>query len=130
MNLPAVSDPAPLIAADDGRVIRVRGTRVTLDTVIGAFKRGATPEEIAQDYSAVSLADVYAVIAYYLRHRSEVEHYLEGRARDHVELRREIEDRPEYQELRKRLLARVQGVRATRISTAASFGGCCESSPR
>ena len=73
MNLPAVSDPVPLVAAEDGRVIRVGGTRVTLDTVIGAFKRGATPEEIAQDCSAVSLADVYAVIAYYLRHRSEVE---------------------------------------------------------
>ena len=57
MNLPAVSDPVPLVLAEDGRVIRIAGTRVTLDTVIGAFKRGATPEEIAQDYSAVSLAD-------------------------------------------------------------------------
>lgn len=112
MNLPVTSDPVPLVAADDGRVIRVGGTRVTLDTLIGALKRGATPEEIAQDYSAVSLADVYAVIAYYLRHRSEVEAYLERRAREHAELRREIESRPEYQEFHERLLARVQQVRA------------------
>jgi uncharacterized protein (DUF433 family) len=112
MNLPAASDPLPLVVAEDGRVIRVAGTRVTLDTVIEAFKRGATPEEIAQDYSAVSLADVYAVITYYLRHRSEVEQYLQRRAREHAELRREIEGRPEYQEFRERLLARIQRGRA------------------
>jgi uncharacterized protein (DUF433 family) len=107
-----VSDPVPLAVAEDGRVIRVAGTRVTLDTLIGAFMRGATPEEIAQDYSAVSLADVCAVITYYLRHRSEVEEYLERRAREHAELRREIEGRPEYQELRERLLGRMQRARA------------------
>ena len=112
MNLPAASDPVPLVFTEDSLVIRVAGTRVTLDTLIGAFKRGATPEEIAQDYSAVSLADVYAVITYYLRHRSEVEEYLERRAREHAELRREIEGRPEYQELRERLLGRMQGPRA------------------
>lgn len=112
MSLPLVSDPAPLVPTEDGSVIRVIGTRITLDTVIGAFKRGATAEEIAQDYSALSLADVYAVIAYYLRHRPDVEEYLERRKRDHQELRREIEGRTEYQELRERLLARVKQARA------------------
>jgi uncharacterized protein (DUF433 family) len=112
MNLPVVSDPLPLALSEDGRVIRVAGTRVTLDTLIGAFKRGATPEEIAQDYSVVSLADVYAVITFYLRHRSEVDEYLERRASEHAELRREIESRSEYQEFRERLLARVRTARA------------------
>ncbi len=113
MNLPAVSDPVPLTLAEDSGVIRVAGTRVTLDTVIGAFKSGATPEEIAQDYSSVPLADVYAVITYYLRHRSEVEEYLDRRAREHRELRCEIESRPGYQEFRERLLARMQKARAS-----------------
>lgn len=108
MNLPAQADPVPLVAAEGGRVIRVVGTRVTLDTVIAAFKRGATPEEIAQDYSSVPLPDVYAVITYYLRHREEIEDYLERRAREHEELRKEIESRSEYQDLRERLLARVR----------------------
>lgn len=107
MNLPAAFDPVPLVVADDGRVIRVARTRVTLDALIGAFKCGATAEEIAQDYPAVSLADIYAVIAYYLRHRSEVEEYLAKRALEHSELRREIQGRPVYQELRERLLARM-----------------------
>ena len=33
------------------------------------------PEEIAQDYSMLQLADLYAVTAYYLRHQGEVERY-------------------------------------------------------
>lgn len=115
MTLPAPSDPVPLSFAEDGPAIRVEGTRVTLDTVVGAFNRGATAEEIAQDSPAVSLADVYAVIAYYLRHRSEVEEYLERRAREHAALRREIEERPEYRELRERLLARVGQVRSASV---------------
>ncbi len=65
-----------------------------------------------QDYPPVSLPDVYTVIAYYLRHRSEVEEYLALRARDHAELRRQIEGRREYQELRKRLLAQKNRARS------------------
>lgn len=105
-------DPVPLVFPEDGSAIRVSGTRLTLDTIVGAFKRGATAEEIAQDYPPVSLPDVYAVIAYYLRHRDEVEDYLTKRASEHAELRREIEARPEYQDLRQRLLARLDKAKA------------------
>lgn len=106
MHRPAALDPAPLVFADDGSVIRIAGGRLTLDTVVWAFKRGATAEEIVQDYPPISLPDVYAVIAYYLQHRSEVEEYLAKRALAHADLRRQIEDRPEYRELRERLLTR------------------------
>jgi uncharacterized protein (DUF433 family) len=105
MNHPASLDPVPLVFADDGSAIRIAGTRITLDTVVRAFQRGATAEEIAQDYPPVSLPNAYAVIAYYLRHRSEVEKYLAKRERDHAALRRQVEGRPEYRELRERLLA-------------------------
>jgi uncharacterized protein (DUF433 family) len=44
--------------------------------VIRAFQDGATPETIAQRYTTATLADIYAVIAYYLRHREDVEAYL------------------------------------------------------
>ncbi|HET9227872.1 MAG TPA: DUF433 domain-containing protein, partial [Thermoanaerobaculia bacterium] len=57
LGLLASVDPVPLVTAEGGRVIRVAGTRVTLDAVIGAFKRGATPEEIVQGYSAVALPE-------------------------------------------------------------------------
>lgn len=113
MNLPAALDPVPLVLAEGGRAIRVAGTRVTLDTVVGAFQRGATAEEITQDYPSVSLPDVYAVLAYYLRHQEEVDEYLARREREHAELRHEIESTPGNQDLRRRLLARIRERRDT-----------------
>lgn len=50
-----------------------------LDTVVAAFEQGATPEEIGLRYDTLDLADVYAAIAYYLRHRDEVGAYLRAR---------------------------------------------------
>lgn len=104
-TVPAI-EPIPLMTGDDG-VIRVAGTRVPLDTLVAAFHTGATAEEIAQDYSAVSLADVYAVIAYYLRHRVEIDDYLKLRAKQREAVRRENEARFDYRELRQRLLSRL-----------------------
>jgi uncharacterized protein (DUF433 family) len=60
-----------LVLDADG-VVHVDGTRVTLDTVIAAFSDGATSEEIAQQYPALRLADVYAILGFYLRKRPEV----------------------------------------------------------
>ena len=50
------SEPFPLETGSDS-VIRVRGTRITLDTVWTAFNDGATAEEIVQQYPSLSLAD-------------------------------------------------------------------------
>ncbi len=114
MNRPPLLDPVPLVFADDGSAIRIAGTRLTLDAVVRAFQCGATAEEIVQNYPPISLPDVYAVIAYYLRHHSEVEEYLVQRARDRAELRRQIEGRSEHQELRERLLAQKNRARSDR----------------
>ncbi len=43
ITLPIVTKPIPLETDADG-VVRVGGTRVTLDTVVAAFKEGATAE--------------------------------------------------------------------------------------
>jgi hypothetical protein len=48
--------PAPIAKDDDG-VLRVAGTRVTLDSIVAAFDLGATPEEIVQRYPSIQLAD-------------------------------------------------------------------------
>ena len=68
----------PLVRGADG-VMRIRGTRVTLDTVVAAFAEGATAEEIAQQYPSASLADIYQVIGYYLQHAGELDSYLSDR---------------------------------------------------
>jgi len=105
-------DPAPL-RVDAHGAVRVGNTRVTLDTIIAGFKRGATAEELAQQYSAVSLEEVYAAISYYLSHRDEVEAYLGERRKQAFLLRQRIETEFDPQGIRDRLLAR----RAARDST-------------
>src|SRR5215207_4510374 len=78
MMLSTVTEPVPLQTDQDG-VIRVGGTRVTLDTVVAAFREGATAEEIVQQYPSLQLADVYWVIGYFLQHQPEIDSYLAER---------------------------------------------------
>lgn len=94
------------LSEDRAGVLRITGTRVSLDSVIYAFDEGATPEEIIQQYPTLNLADTYAVISYYLQNRAEVEMYLEQRRAQRQELQKEIETHSAPQGLRERLLAR------------------------
>jgi uncharacterized protein (DUF433 family) len=105
VNPTDATERVPIHTDADG-VIRVGGTRITLDTVVAAFEAGATAEEIVQQYCSVALADVYSVITYYLRHRSEVEEYLTDRRQQAAETRAQNEQRFDPSGLRGRLLAR------------------------
>jgi uncharacterized protein (DUF433 family) len=107
MSLPLAIEPLPLTTDADGAV-RVGGTRVTLDTLVEAFHEGLTAEEMAQPYPSVALADIYAVIGYYLRRRTEVEAYLEERRQKAREVREWNEARTDPRGIRERLLARRQ----------------------
>lgn len=108
MALPISDNPVPL-REDLGGVIRVGRTRVTLDSVIAAFATGATAEEIAQGYPTLDLGEIYAVIAYYLHHRTAVDAYLADQRRQSEQARREQETRFDPTGLRERLLARRAG---------------------
>jgi uncharacterized protein (DUF433 family) len=99
------AQPPPLQSDEDG-VVRVGGTRVTLDNVIGAFNNGCAAEGIVLKYPSLKLADVYAVITYYLWHRQEIDAYLEERRRQAEELREQIEAQFPSKGVRERLLAR------------------------
>jgi uncharacterized protein (DUF433 family) len=105
MTLAIVAESAPLQANEDG-VFLVGKTRVTLDTVIAVFNQGATAEEIVYRYPSLNLADVYATIAFYLNHQSEVESYLQQRRQKSQEIRAMNQARFDPQGLRDRLLAR------------------------
>src|SRR5438270_11614246 len=103
MSLKIPSDPPPL-RPDSTGALRVGQSRVLEGTVIHAFQDAATPEAIVQRYPTVTLADVYAVIAYYLRHREEVEQYVASREDRAKEVRRRIEaNQADLGELRRRL---------------------------
>jgi len=97
---------APPIREDAAGALRVGNSRVLLELVIRAFQDGATPETIVQRYPTVALPDVYAVIAYYLRHRSEVEAYMARREQKAEEVWQQTESQQsDLSEIRARLIA-------------------------
>lgn len=83
------NDPWPLRVDADG-VIRVGKGRLTLTTVIEAYHSGMPPDEIARGFDQVP-ADVFAAIAYYLRHQDELKVYLDQQAYEAYRLREQIE---------------------------------------
>jgi uncharacterized protein (DUF433 family) len=97
--------PVPM-QIDANGAVRVGATRVTLESVVHAYREGNTAEEIVEQFPTLSLADVHAVIAYWLTHQIEVEEYLRAREAEADELRRDIEARCDRRGLRERLLAR------------------------
>jgi uncharacterized protein (DUF433 family) len=105
MSLTIAADPVPLSTNADG-VILVSHTRVTLETVVSLFNQGSTAENIAEQLPSLDLADVYAVISYYLRHQTEVEAYLQQQSQQAEQVREENQRRFPTQGLRDRLLAR------------------------
>jgi uncharacterized protein (DUF433 family) len=80
-----IAEKIPL-RKDQYGVYRVGGTRVMLDLVLYSFKRGQTPEQIAEEYSTLRLPDIYLVLGYYLRHQPEFDAYMERREREEDEL--------------------------------------------
>jgi uncharacterized protein (DUF433 family) len=108
MSLIIADTPIPLAAAAAG-IIRVGGTRVTLDTLVAVFMTGATAEEIVQRYPSLDLGDVYAVIGYYLHHRREVEAYPQHRQEQAIAARRRQEAHFDQTGLRDRLLLPCDG---------------------
>jgi uncharacterized protein (DUF433 family) len=105
----AFDTPELPLQEDEHGVIRVGGTRVSLESVVVAFDNGASAEEIVDRYPALNLAVVYSAIAYVLANRARVDAYLVQRKARVTELRAEAEKRFSAEGFRTRLLARRQG---------------------
>jgi uncharacterized protein (DUF433 family) len=92
---------------DENGVWRVTGTTIPLERVIECYKAGETPEGTVDAFDSLRLADVYAIIGYYLDHKEEVENYLREQALEAEKIRRMIEaSQPSRAGLREELLAR------------------------
>ncbi len=114
------AEPIPLETDADG-VVRVGGTRVTLDTVVAAFEQGAAAEEIVYQYPSLDLVDVYLVIGYYLQRRADVDAYLRWRQRRADEVRQQNKARFDPHGIRDRLLARRAGSKAAKREASVSY---------
>ena len=95
---------------DPPGVYRVGETRVLLEVVIHAFRCGATPETIVQSYDTLSLPDVYAVLAYCLTHREQIDEYMRRCDSEAVHVRNRVQaSQPDQSDVRERLMQRAKG---------------------
>lgn len=95
----------PLVTLDNGEV-RVEGSRVPLQYLVYEYRQGATAEDIATRYPSLRLADIHAVLSYYLAHQAEVDQYVQQREALAQETRWQVEQKFPQQDLRAQLLAR------------------------
>lgn len=101
----------PLTLTEEG-TIRVTGSRVNLDSIIHQYQQGASAEQIHESFPSLNLADIYAIISFYLNHRETVDDYLQQQAAKAEAIRQRIESDPQYQarvaEMRQRIQQRWQ----------------------
>lgn len=96
------------LRVDESGTIRVGGSRITLDLVVEQYHNGMTPEDLVRAYDTLYLPDVYAAIAYYLRHREEIDAYMRHREDEAAVLRAKIEAERGPQLTKAELLARLK----------------------
>ena len=80
----------------------VAGTRISLDSIVHAFRRGESPETICQNFELLRLEEVYGAIAYYLANQAEIDTYLIRQNEKWAEGKRNAEPLPA--DLRERLM--------------------------
>lgn len=76
MAITIANDP-PLLSVDGNGRVRLAGMRVYLEFIVGAFRDGMTAEQIAEYYDMLGPGDVYTALGYYLRHKAEVDAYVD-----------------------------------------------------
>src|SRR5581483_9252873 len=79
------------LSEDPPGVFRIGNSRVLLELVVEAFKRGESPEAIVRSYRTLRLADVYAVISRYLANPAPFDEYLRQCGKDAADVRRKLE---------------------------------------
>ena len=90
--------------------IRIKGTRVGIETVLEDYLEGASPEEIAARYRHLTLEQVYATLLYYFRNHAQVDAYLEA-ARTYAE-----QAWSEYKRKPSLEIMRLRGLKARRAA--------------
>jgi len=88
----------PLSLWKDGS-IRVKGTRLLIDMIVNAHNRGESPEDIYDSFpsEAYAIADIYSIIAYYLRNKTKIDNYLAKREKEAEKFWKTLESDEKYQ---------------------------------
>ena len=88
-------------------------TRISLDSIVHAYRRGESPETICQDFELLRLEEIYGAIAYYLANRADIDAYRIRQGETWAEGRRNAEPLPAN--LRERLMHAREEMQTTRL---------------
>ncbi len=92
----------------------VAGTRISLDSIVHAFRRGESPETICQNFDLLRLEEVYGAVAYYLVNQPDIDAYLICQDEKWAEGKRNSEPLPAN--LRDRLMSFREEMHTPRLS--------------
>jgi uncharacterized protein (DUF433 family) len=102
-RIPAVTDPVLPVSPPKSYIevcrgaYRIVGTRISLDSVVWAHRRGDSPEQIQESFPLLTLEQIYGALAFYLAHQAEIDAYLEaGEAEYEAARQRDREADPEF----------------------------------
>ena len=70
-------------------VYYIAGTRISLDSIVYAFREGCSPETIREDFEGLTPAHVYGAIAFYLDNQADIGAYLLQRKEQWADLERQ-----------------------------------------
>lgn len=95
----------PLVQLETGG-IRVRNSRVTLETIVHRMQMGDTAQEINDSFPTVSVTIIKEILAWYFENKAEADEYLQQVEEEGEKVRQWAESQPEYKEWHEKLLRR------------------------
>ena len=91
----------------------ITDSRVSLDSVVYAFREGNSPESIRWAYPSLTLEEVYGAITFYLGNQKKIDKYLLQSEADFEEFRRK-----NHEELKKNAPELYRKLKGSKVSVA------------
>ena len=98
-------DTVPLVQLENGAV-RVRNSRVTLETIVHRMQMGDTAEEINDGFPTVSVSTIKEILAWYFDNKADVDEYIRQGEEETERIFQWFESRPGYKKVSREELLR------------------------
>ena len=98
-------DNVPLVQLENGAV-RVRNSRVTLETIVIRSQMGDTVERIHSGYPTVSVSQIKEILAWYDDNKADVDEYIQQLQAEAERIFQWFESRPGYKKVTREELLR------------------------
>ena len=105
-------ETVPLVQWENGSV-RVRNSRVTLETIVHRMQVGDTAEDIHDGFPTVSVTQIKEILGWYFDNQADADEYLHQVEEEGERLRQWAESQPGYKEWHEKLLRRKEELSRT-----------------